>query len=66
LGEFLGIKKVRINKRTIPKPAVMVRLIYEYEDLVGKKNVIKHINEVQKWIGIKLDCQLKVRWDDPL
>ena len=44
----------------------MVRLIYEYEDLVGKKNVIKHINEVQKWIGIKLDCQLKVRWDDPL
>ena len=46
--EFALKEYLRINKRTIPKPAVMGKLIYEYEAFVGKKDVIKYINEVQK------------------
>lgn len=36
------------NKKAVPKPAVMGKLLSEYEAVVGKKDIIKYINEVQK------------------
>ncbi len=46
--EFALKEYLKSNKRTIPKPAVMGKLITEYEAFVGKKDVLKYINEVQK------------------
>jgi hypothetical protein len=46
--EFALKEYLKTNKRNIPKPAVMGKLIAEYEVNVGKKDVLKYINEVQK------------------
>lgn len=46
--EFALKEYLKSNKHNVPKPAVMGKLITEYEAHVGKKDVIKYINEVQK------------------
>lgn len=46
--EFSLKEYLKLNKQNIPKPAVMGNLITAYESYVGKKDVLKYINEVQK------------------